>query len=158
LPEQLYHAPTFQRQWQIFQYRLQGTLFELEREPARQKASWTVECNAQNLFRPDLGNPQSVVSAQRRQSLSNVRQDDMESVDSASSDKMIIRKTTAWSLRYEYDRPLGDASGAPHENPSQDVVPPQSSIRVLHIERWLSCFSGRTGWSCILGTSRVNRR
>jgi hypothetical protein len=102
---------------QIFQYRLQGTLFELEREPARQKASWTVECNAQNLFRPDLGNLQSVVSAQRRQSLSNVRQDDMESVDSASSDKMIIRKTTAWSLRYEYDRPLGDASGAPHENP-----------------------------------------
>src|SRR5271170_5537096 len=73
-----------------------------------------VESNVQNLFRPDLGNPQSVVSAQRRQSLSDVHQDDMESVDSARSDKMIIRKTTAWSIQYEDDRPLGDASNAPH--------------------------------------------
>jgi len=87
-----------------------------------------VESNVQNLFRPDLGNPQSVVSAQRRQSLSDVHQDDMESVDSARSDKMIIRKTTAWSIQYEDDRPLGDVSDAHHESPSQDVVPPQSSV------------------------------
>jgi hypothetical protein len=88
-----------------------------------------VESNAQNMFRPDRGNPQSVVSAQRRQYLSDVRQDDIESVDSAGSDKMIIRKTTAWAIQYEDDRPpLGDASGAPYGNSSQGVVPPQSSV------------------------------
>jgi hypothetical protein len=87
-----------------------------------------VESNVQNLFRPDLGNPQSVVSAQRRQSLSDVHQGDMESVDSARSDQMIIRKTTAWTIQYEDDRPLDDASDAPHEIPSQHVVPPQSSV------------------------------
>jgi hypothetical protein len=87
-----------------------------------------VESNVQNLFRPDLGNPQSVVSAQRRQSLSDVHQGDMESVDSARSDQMIIRKTTAWTIQYEDDRPLDDASDAPHEIPSQNVVPPQSSV------------------------------
>ena len=87
-----------------------------------------VESNVQNLFRPDLGNPQSVVSAQRRQSLSDVHQGDMESIDSARSDQMIIRKTTAWTIQYEDDRPLDDASDAPHEIPSQHVVPPQSSV------------------------------
>jgi hypothetical protein len=84
-----------------------------------------VESNVQNLFRPDRGNPQSVVLAQKGRYLSDVHQDDMESVDSAGSDKMIIRKTTAWSIQYEDDRsPLGHPSGAPHGNPSQDVVPP----------------------------------
>ena len=61
-----------------------------------------VKGNVQNLFRPDLGNAQSVVSAQRRQSLSGGHQDDIESVDSARSDKMIIRKTTAWSIQYDH--------------------------------------------------------
>jgi hypothetical protein len=88
-----------------------------------------VESNVQNMFRPDLGNPQSVVSAQRRHYLSDGHQDDMESVDSAGSDKMIIRKTTGWSIQYEEDQPQpGDASGAPHGNSSHDVVPPQSSV------------------------------
>jgi len=92
------------------------------------KHAGPVEPNVQNMFRPDRGNPQSVVSAQKGQYLSNVHQDDMESVDSVGSDKMIIRKTTAWSIQYEDDRPpLGHPSRAPHGNFSQDVVPPQSS-------------------------------
>jgi hypothetical protein len=105
-----------------------GPVFGLRGSQHGRKHPGPVESNVQNLFRPDLGNPQSVVSAQRRRSLGNVHQDDIESVDSAGSDKMIIRKTTAWSIQYEDGRPLGGASGVPHENPSQDVVPPQSSV------------------------------
>lgn len=84
-----------------------------------------VESDLQYMFRPDLGNPQSVVTSQRQQYLSDARQDDMESVDSAGSDKMIIQKTTGWSIQYENDQqPQGDAPRTPvHENSSQDLVP-----------------------------------
>jgi hypothetical protein len=89
------------------------------------KHAGPVEPNVQNMFRPDRGNPQSVVSAQKGQYLGDVHQDDMESVESAGSDKMIIRKTTGWSIQYEDNRPpLRHPSSALHENSSRDVVPP----------------------------------
>jgi hypothetical protein len=81
--------------------------------------------NLQNLFRPDLGDQQVVVSAQGRHYSSKVRRADMQSVDSVSSDQMIIRKTTDWSIRYEDDhQPQRDASHATrHEHSPRDVDP-----------------------------------
>lgn len=76
-----------------------------------------VKPNLPHSFDPDLGEQQVVISAQGRQCSTKGRQDDIESVDSAGSDQMIIRKTRNWSIRYEVDhQPQRDASHpTPHE-------------------------------------------
>ena len=53
--------------------------------------------NAQNLFRPNKFEQQTVVSARGDHS----NRDEMESVESVGSDQMIIRTTKDWSVRYE---------------------------------------------------------
>ena len=90
----------------------------------------SVKPKPEKAVRPDLSDQLGVTSAQGRQYSNKVRRDDTESIDSAGSDQMIIRKTRDWSIQYEDDhQPQRDASRPPRQKrSSEDVVHARSSI------------------------------
>ena len=90
----------------------------------------SVKPKPEKVFRADSGDQPVVTSAQGRRYSNKVRRDDVESIDSAGSDQMIIRKTRDWSIQYEDDnQPQRDASRPPRqERSSEDVVPARPSV------------------------------